>query len=118
MNEKRNWQPIGTLVVITLCLSGMMIPVMPQSSLSLFNNASNAIDGEIPEATPAVATATLTPSPAASHVLTPTMSPSPSLTTSPILEEEKRQIPGFEAHVAIMMLLAVILFMLLRMRGE
>jgi len=73
-----------------------------------------------PTLSPAVATATLTPSPAASHVLTPTMSPSPSLTTSPILEEEKRQIPGFKAPVAIMMLLAVavILFMLLRMRGE
>ena len=73
-----------------------------------------------PTLSPAVATATLTPSPAASHVLTPTMSPSPSLTTSPILEEEKRRIPGFEAHVAIMMLLAVavILFMLLRKRGK
>jgi len=77
-----------------------------------------SVPAPTPTLSPAVATATLTPSPAASHVLTPTMSPSPSLTTSPILEEEKRQIPGFEAHVAIMMLLAVILFMLLRMRGE
>jgi len=68
-----------------------------------------------PTLSPAVATATLTPSPAA---LTPTMSPSPSLTTSPIFEEEKRRIPGFEAPVAIMMLLTLILFMLLRMRGE
>ncbi|MCD6209293.1 MAG: hypothetical protein J7J01_00085 [Methanophagales archaeon] len=79
-----------------------------------------SVPAPTPTLSPAVATATLTPSPAASHVLTPTMSPSPSLTTSPILEEEKRRIPGFEAHVAIMMLLAVavILFMLLRMRGE
>jgi len=61
-----------------------------------------------PTLSPAVATATLTPSPAASHVLTPTPAP----------EGERRWIPGFEASVAIMILLIFTLFMLLRMRGE
>ena len=61
-----------------------------------------------PTLSPAVATATLTPSPAVSHVLTP----------MPVSEGERRRIPGFEAPVAIMMLLTLILFMLLRMRGE
>jgi len=61
-----------------------------------------------PTLSPAVATATLTPSPAASPILTPT----------PVPEGERRRIPGFEASVAIMMLLILTLFMLLRMRGE
>jgi len=61
MKEKRNWHAIGTLVVITLCLSGVMSPAIPQSALSSFNNASNATDAEPGE----------TPSP------TPTQSPAP-----------------------------------------
>ena len=74
-----------------------------------------------PTLSPAVATATLTPSPAA---LTPTMSASPSPTTSPVLtpvsEGERRRIPGFEASVAIMIffIFTLLMFMLLRMRGE
>ena len=85
MNEKRNWQPIGTLVVITLCLSGVMIPVMPQSSLSLFNNVSNATDGEIPEATPATTpTSSPSPSPTPTQSPTPSPSPGPSPTLTPV----------------------------------
>jgi len=71
MKEKCNWKAIGTLVMITLCLSGMMIPVMPQPSISLFNNGSNATDREIGE--------THSSSP------TPVPSPSPSPTQSPAL---------------------------------
>ena len=59
-----------------------------------------------PTLSPAVATATLTPSPAASHALTPTPAP----------EGERRGIPGFKAAVATLVFL--ILFVLLRMRGE
>jgi len=70
-----------------------------------------------PTLSPAVVTATLTPSHAA---LTPTMSASPSLTTSPVLtpapEGESRRIPGFEAVIAIMILFIFTLRM--RMRGE
>ena len=73
MKEKRNWHAIGTLVVITLCLSGVMSPAIPQSALSSFNNASNATDGEIPEATPAT-----TPTPAPSPTPTPSPSSSPA----------------------------------------
>ena len=51
LKEKCNWRGIGTLLVITLCLTGMMMPAMTQSSLSLFSNASNVTDGEIPEIT-------------------------------------------------------------------
>jgi len=59
-----------------------------------------------PTLSPAVATATLTPSPAASHALTPTPAP----------EGERRGIPGFKAAVATLVFL--ILFVLLKMRGE
>ena len=59
-----------------------------------------------PTLSPAVATPTLAPSPAASHILTPTPAP----------EGEGRVIPGFEAAVATLIFL--ILFVLLRMRGE
>jgi len=55
---------------------------------------------------PTVATAALTPSPAASHALTPTPAP----------EGERRGIPGFKAAVATLVFL--ILSVLLRMRGE
>jgi len=47
-------------------------------------------------------------SPAASHVPTP----------MPVPEKEKRRIPGFEASIAIPILLILTLFMLLRMHGE
>ena len=67
-----------------------------------------SVPAPTPTLLPAVATATLTPSPAASPILTPT----------PVPEGERRRIPGFEASVAIMMLLILTLFMLLRMRGE
>ena len=61
-------------------------------------------------------TLAVTPSPVASPTLTPAASPSPTTSptspvTTPTPEEEKR-IPGFEAPLAITMLL--ILFMLLR----
>ena len=56
-----------------------------------------------PTLSPAVATATLTPSPAA-------------LTHTPAPEGERRGIPGFKAAVATLVFL--ILFVLLRMRGE
>ena len=59
-----------------------------------------------PTLSPAVATATLTPSPAASHALTPTPAP----------EGERRGIPGFKTAVATLVFL--ILFVLLKMRGE
>ena len=84
MKEKRNWQAIGTLVVITLCISGVMNPAMPQSSLSFFNNASNATDGEIPEATPATTpTSSPSPSPTPTQSPTPGTSPGPSPAPSP-----------------------------------
>ena len=69
---------------------------------------ATSIATPIPAETPVV-----TPSPAASPALTPATSPTP--TTSPILTptpEEEKRIPGFEAPLAIMMLLIV--FMLLR----
>jgi hypothetical protein len=82
MKEKCNWRGIGSLMVITVCLVSAMSPAMTQSSLSLFSDASNATDGEIPEPTPTITptpTPTFTPTPSP----TPTQSPSPSPSSSP-----------------------------------
>ena len=68
----------------------------------------------MPAQTPTLSPAA-TPSPAVSPALTPAASPTTSPVTTPMPEEEKR-IPGFEASLAILMLL--ILFMLRRKRGE
>ena len=73
LKAKCNWRGIGTLMVITVCLASVMMPAMTQSSLSLFNNASNASDGETGE----------TPSPTPVPSPTPTQSPSPSPSPAP-----------------------------------
>ncbi|NQE05538.1 hypothetical protein C5S32_06675 [ANME-1 cluster archaeon GoMg1] len=78
MKEKCNWRGISTLLIITVCLVSVMSPAMTQTSFSLFNNASNDTDGEIPEPT-----STPTPSPTPTSTQTPTPGPSSSPTPSP-----------------------------------
>jgi len=73
---------------------------------------ATSIATPMPAQTPAV-----TPSPAVSPEFTPTASPTP--TTAPILTptpEKEKRVPGFEATLAILMLL--ILFMLLRRKRK
>jgi len=66
------------------------------------------------------ATSTSTSTPKPTQTPAPTLSPAASHvpTPMPVPEKEKRRIPGFEASIAIPILLILTLFMLLRMHGE
>jgi len=125
--EKRIDELDSSKAIIVYCQSGgrsrTASEILAQRGFIVYNmeggiNAwkekfATSITTPMPAQTPTLSPAA-TPSPAVSPALTPAASPTTSPVTTPMPEEEKR-IPGFEASLAILMLL--ILFMLRRKRG-
>ncbi len=95
----------------TLAQHGFIVYNMPGGINAWKEMFATSIATPMPTAQTPALSPTLTPSPAVSPALTPAASPTPI--TPPILTPiPEEEIPGFEAPLAIMMLL--ILFMLLR----
>ncbi|KAF5433469.1 hypothetical protein C5S35_16280, partial [Candidatus Methanophagaceae archaeon] len=92
MNAKKmNNRGLGTFLVIMVCLVSVMSPVMTQSSIPMFNNASNATNGEADDisepttmqSSPQETTPVLSPTSEQNSSLSPTSNQTQTSTPSP-----------------------------------
>jgi hypothetical protein len=81
MRKNSNRRVIGTLAVITLCLTCVVISAMTQSYNPLFGDASNATDGETDNISEHTSTSSSSPE------NTPVLSPSPTPSLTPTIEQ-------------------------------